>query len=394
MKKVTEWSKENQFNSFNSWKGLLYKDYYQAIVDWKYGRRSAPLPPVEASLDLSMYCPAKCSFCNADRYLDKKYKIKQRIIPNDHLFKLIEFLGKWGVRAACLGGGGESTTHPMFAEAIEAIKKNGMDVAVATNGILIGHVNSECIIISDFIDYVDTFDHIEALAKCCRWVGISVDAATRETYKKIKQVDKFSAVKFNIKSLVNETERINSNCEVAFKFLICKDNEHEIYEACKLAKQLGVRDFHARPCDPTHQGSKVRKELWQYDVDKIQKQFDKCRKLEDDKFRVFTIVHKFDENFKPKKDFEQCYAAPLCIQICPNGIYLCPDSRQNDFYRLGHHYPNPEKILKFWGGKKHYDLTFNTGKKNCTSRCTFGVYCKQCQELFISNKDPMCRNFI
>ena len=35
---MKEWSRKNEFNSFNSWKGLLYSRHYEAIIDWKDGK--------------------------------------------------------------------------------------------------------------------------------------------------------------------------------------------------------------------------------------------------------------------------------------------------------------------------------------------------------------------
>lgn len=511
---MKEW--KDKLNSFNSDKGLLYLNWYQAVRDWKDGKRTAPLPPVEASLDLSSVCPLKCSFCvvqyekvstitkdkrikdikkgdllfcydekdkkiketkvkkvfkrevsnyleimlenknkirvteehpfykngkwteakdlnvndtilaitsfiykkgydyihyskiisikkvnkknivynlecapynnffvnkilvhncNASRYLDKNYKMRFRMIPNDHLFSLIRFLGKWDVKAICAGGGGSPTTHPKFSEAVILSKEVGMDVAVATNGFLFNDKK------------------IDAMANSCRWVGISVDSATAETYKRIKQVDGFKRVTDNIKALVRKVHQVGTNCDISYKFLINQENQYEIYDACKIAKRLGVKDFHARPMSIIHQGMKVANPF-KYDVNEILKQFEKCHSLETKDFHVYTIIHKFNQDFTPKKDFDQCYAAPLCIQICVNGIFFGPDTRENKFYFLGHHYPDPENILKFWGGKKHYDLTFKTGKKHCKSRCTFAPYCRQCQELFIKDTDPMCKNFI
>jgi hypothetical protein len=110
---------------------------------------------------------------------------------------------------------------------------------------------------------------------------------------------------------------------------------------------------------------------------------------------VFTVVHKFDTEFKPRKDFSQCYASPCCIQLCADGnVYLCPDQRHQEFYKLGTHYPDVTDIKNCWGSQKHYDLVFKTGKINCKTRCTFNPYCRQCEELFIKDNDPMCWKFI
>jgi hypothetical protein len=200
----------------------------------------------------------------------------------------------------------------------------------------------------------------------------------------------------NLKKLADYCKNTRSKCDVSYKFLIFNYNQHEIYKACQLAKEFGARDFHARPADWSHQGmGELKDKIGGYDVDEVLRQFDLCHTLEDENFRVYTVVHKFDENFKPRKDFDGCYGSPCCIQLCADGsAYLCPDQRFSPEYKLGEHYPDPENILKFWGSKAHYDMVFGWGKAKCTTRCTFAPYCRQCQELFIKDTDPMCWKFI
>ncbi len=341
---MKEWSKQNEFNSFNSWKGLLYADWYKAVVQGKF------LPPVEASLDPIHRCNLLCEHCNAHGYLTDK-KLKQRRMPDDHLMNLIRFLGTWGVKAVCFGGGGEPTLHTKLADAIKLTTKRGMEASVATNGTLFDEKLLNALIL-------------------CRWVGISIDAATPQTYKTGRKEDLFDTAIGNMSSLVTWIKKTNSNCDVAFKFLIFDYNQHEIYDACKLAKKTGVRDFHARPADFAHQGMGKKKKATHYDIDLILEQFEKCHLLENDKFRVFTVMHKFDERLKPRKDFSKCYAAPLCIQLCADGnIYFCPDTRHKKEFLLGRHYPLPENILKIWGNNKHKKLVFGKTPAVCNTRC-------------------------
>jgi len=191
-------------------------------------------------------------------------------------------------------------------------------------------------------------------------------------------------------------KQFKTPCDISYKFLIFNYNQHEIYDACKLAKKLGVRDFHARPADFTHQGmGELANRIGGYDIDLVKAQFEKCHELETENFHVFTVVHKFDRNFKPNKNFTHCYAAPCCIQLCAdNNIYFCPDQRHQDAYKLGTHFPKLDGIKEAWGSEKHYQLVFETGKKMCSTRCTFSPYNKQCEELFIKETDPMCWRFI
>jgi len=369
---MIEW--KNEFNSFNSWKGMLYAPWYRAIRDWKDGKRKSPLPPVEASLDPIHECNLRCSWCNFGKYFDEK---TMRRMPNEHLFNLITFLGNWGVKAICYGGGGNPSLHNKLPEALFATRQMGMDVSIADNGT----------ILNDKL--------INMIARTCRWAGISVDASTSETYKLQRKVNLFDKAIENIEKLSNIVKKIDTNCDVAYKFLIFGHNQHEIYDACKLAKKIGVKDFHVRPSDPVHQGVADKNIKWEYNINLVLKEFKKCHELETENFHVYTILHKFSDGFIPKKNFDQCYASPCCIQLCADGnIYLCPDQRHSEFYKLGTHYPKPKEILNIWGKEKHYKLVFETGKDNCKTRCTFQPYCVQCQELFIKNSDPFCKWFI
>ena len=365
---MQEWSKKNQFNSFNSWKGLLYGRWYMKI------RQKSFLPPIEASLDPIHQCNLSCEHCNAHRYLKND---KNTRMPDKHIIGLITFLKNWGVKAVCFGGGGEPSIHSFLPKAIHHTRKVGMHAAVATNGTILN-------------------EELKNAYARCRWVGISVDSATPETYLKAKKQDFFQQVLINLSGLVKIIRDEKSDCELAYKFLIMPYNQHEIYQACKLAKDLGVKDFHARPADYSHQGmGEIKKKTNEYNIPLILEQFEKCRELETDTFRVFTVMHKFNDDLRPKKDFTQCYASPICIQLCADGnVYLCPDQRHKEFYKLGTHYPNPENILNFWGKEKHQELVFKSGCSNCDTRCTFTPYNEQCEKLYIKNADPMCWRFV
>jgi MoaA/NifB/PqqE/SkfB family radical SAM enzyme len=358
---VKEWSKE--YNSFNSWKGLLYSDWYKGIKNRHF------LPPLEASLDPIHSCNLECEHCNAYSYLSDG---AGKRMTDEHIINLVRFLGRWGVKAICFGGGGEPTLHTKLPEAIQETYIAGMEASVATNGTLFNDVL------------------LEAL-KLCRWVGVSIDSATPETYRIGRKADMFHQAIQNLEKLA----RNPGKCDVAYKFLVMPYNQHEIYQACKLAKEIGVKDFHARPADYSHQGMGEKKQSDnQFNIENIIEQFEKCHELEDENFRVFTVIHKFNGDFRPAKQFSQCYASPLCIQLCADGnAYLCPDQRQQEYYKLGEHYPDPNNILNFWGGSRHQHLVFDIGAQNCNTRCTYAPYNKQCEQLFINESDPMCWRF-
>ena len=364
-----EW--KDKFNSFNSDKLLLHSDRLQAIADWLKGGTECPVP-LEVSFDPIHNCNLFCQHCNSHRYLTE---VNHRM-SDLHILELIDYLGEWGVKAACFGGGGEPTLHSKLKDAIELAHSYGMDNSLVTNGTLL------------------TPELIDTIVRCCRYVGVSIDSATSETYRKGRKVDLFDVAINNVKLLSSVAK--DTTCDVAFKFLIFNYNQHEIFEACRLAKSLGVKDFHARPADFQHQGMGNLKRLDnEYDIHFINSEFKKCHSIEDESFRVFTVNHKFNDDFTPKrKNFTQCYASPLVIQICADGnIYLCPDTRFLDFYVLGNH-TNVKDIKKAWDSDWHKELVCTKGCAKCTSRCTYSPYNEICERLFINNDDPMIKNLV
>lgn len=369
-----EWDRKNQFSGFNSWKGLLYSKWYEGIVKGKL------LPPIEASLDPIHACNLRCDFCNAGKYL--KGPGEHPMMDGDHMLAVVDFLAEWGVKAVCFGGGGEPTLHPMLANALERTYLNKMGAAVATNG-------------------VDINENLaDSMLEHCSWVSVSVDAATRPTFTKIKGMDMLPRVLANIETLVKMSRgRIQKGYwDLCFRFLISTSNQNEVYEACRIAKDLGCTSFHARPVDYRHQGIQGDKmALGAFDASMILDKFAQCQELGDDNFKVFTVIHKFNSDMTPRRKFKQCWGAPLSIQICADGnCYFCVDQRFNTDYILGQHYPKPSNMRRFWGKKRHLEMLYGDTPFFCKNRCTFTAYAEQCEKLFADGNDevdPMCWRF-
>ncbi len=357
-----EW--ESKYNSFNSDKGLAYYEHYKQIQKWMDGDPYLP-PPIECNLDPVAECNLRCYFCITQRYLrtNRAEVGEMRILPEDYIHRLIDFLKIWGVKGLCISGGGEPSLHPDM-EFIIAHAVGLMDTALVTNA-------------TEFIP----------ASMYCRWVALSVDAADKETYKKVKGVDRFDDVIKNIEWMTNMRYGEGHTVNLCFKFLILPENVHQIYEACKLAKELGVQHFHARPVDFERNDIEGHTKF-KFDIDKIKEDFQKCHELEDDNFKVFTVTHKFDPELHIKHDFTQCLATPLVIPILTDGnAYLCVDRKMESKFKLGSCYPDPENILKWWGSDAHRELVKSMNINEC-SRCTWSQYNQQMIEM-----DKMDLNF-
>ncbi len=362
-----EWSNQSRYNSFNSYKGLTYFKNYQQIVKWLDGDNYLP-PPLECNLDPVLGCNLDCYFCITQSYM-KGIKMVQ--LQLDYMFKLVDFLADWGVKGLCISGGGEPSLHDGLPALINYAATK-MEVAVVTNGVRMGD------------------DLAEALMKC-RWVALSVDAATPETYEAVKGKDRFDVVTSNIAMLADMRKETGSLVDLCFKFLLVPRNEEEISDACLLAKSLGVQDFHARPVDFERNDIEGHGKP-KFQVGKVGWQMDRCHDAETDQFHVYTISHKFDENFHVQHEFESCLASPLILPLLTDGnAYLCVEHKMQPEYKLGSCLPEPEKILEWWGSDRHREMTKAVIPDQHCSRCIYSQYHQQIKE--VVRNDRMCRSF-
>ncbi len=350
-----EWSSENKYNSFNSVKGLSYYEHYKGIVGWLGGKNELP-PPIEASLDPVNVCNNRCYYCNSQRYLRENPTLLKRW-GRDYMEDLLIELSNMGVKAFCWGGGGESTLNIRLPEITDFGVKLGMECSIITNGV---HLPDEL---------------IDKLL-LCRWIGISLDSADPETYKKVRGTDDCARVLNNIRKLVFR----RTKTDIAIKVLVLPETIDTILYTCKVAREIGVQDFHVRPVDLERKDFKTGQKL-NLDIEKIKSIFDECHKLETLDFHVYTVTHKYDDNFHVKHDFKKCLASPLVMQICcDKRKYVCVDHRLE-----------PRFEIKEWGSNQHCELLKGIDPEKECARCTWSEYNRQVEEAVI--QDRVCVNF-
>lgn len=285
-------------------------------------------------------CNLKCRFCNADYEM----KHSDTVMTRETIDSVVSLVEEWDTRAICLGGGGESLLNPNAVYAIEQLKKINVPVGVVTNGTTL----------NKFVDIIPTL----------QWVGISIDAATADTYQIMKGVPGavFEKVCDNIRLITRK------GTEISFKFLIHPSNYKEIYQAAKLAKELGMNLIHFRPGDDPWFDRRKEFGFTEEMVKEAKAQIEKARtELEDDTFKIFGVMHKFAMDWTPKKTFSKCHAIFTTCYISPTGnVGLCCDRRGDKALELG-----PVKDMpKLWGSEKHKALIDTICVDKCP-RCTY-----------------------
>lgn len=351
-----EWSEKNKYHSFNSMKGLTYYDNYKKILSWMDGKGELP-PPIECNLDPIAICNVSCYFCITQRYLrTEPYSPGAlRVLPADYMYQLVDFLANWRVKGLCISGGGEPLLHKDTPHVLRYAQGKNMKTSVFTNGTIMNE------------DIIKAFNG-------CQFVSISINAADKPTYQRIMGYDYFDRVDANMRAIGKHESFICA------RMLILPENYKQIHQVCKWAKEVGLDGFNVRPVDFERSDIKEHKKL-DLPVGFIQEEFEKCHEEETEKFKVFTVIHKFDPEFHVKHDFKECLASPLLIPILQDGnAYVCVDKKMEKEYRLGSCYPDPENILKWWGSDAHREAIKKVDITKC-SRCTFSQYNRQIVEV-------------
>jgi len=364
MTNISEWT--NKFNPFNSDK------YISQVPKWKTIKyRGDVPPPTTISVDPVNVCNLDCIWCNAEEIMHQGHKN----ISTETLMEIADYLPNWpatkdypkkGVEALCLSGGGENLMHPAAGEFLQRCYDKGIKTALVTNGTLLNR-------------------HLKTIADCCTWAGVSIDAGTSETYLKLKGKDMFDRVINNVATLINYAKTNNTTLAapglgpgVGYKYLLHPGNVQDVYEAARIAKEIGCKSIHIRPFGTPWFKDK-KDNFTDQDLEIFREQIIKARELEYDDdyggFRVYGITHKFNGNFNPNNNFPKCHSSILTGVIMPpsgDGKFdygFCFD-RRGDANVTVKDLKGMRDFYNFWGSKEHWDMYDKSPNPQSCPRCT------------------------
>jgi len=288
-------------------------------------RQGRPLTPIVVEFDCTTACNLACGHCITKDLLGSQFFNAQEL--DDYA----DALHRMGTRAVILTGGGEPLMNPHIDAFIARLKSYGFQIGLITNGTLL-------------------HEHLEAI-KDIDWVRLSMDAATDNTFFRMKGRHAFDAVLQNIGAFAKAKGR----CSLGYSFLIvCNDevsNVRELAAAAQIAKELGCDYFEIKlqfdDIDCNHPDIPLAKG----DMDAIAGQIQAAQALAAPDFAVLTnlnVKRLFDPAAYPDQTgMEQCYICHLRTVITPQGLYTCSyhrghqpmkygESRGADFERVWH----------------------------------------------------------
>ena len=291
--------------------------------------------PVTWELDITNRCNHTCIGC------DQPWaggRANNEALNSWEAREYINQIKQLGGKAINLTGGGEPLFNLAFDSIVKYIKQVGLEVGLITNGSLLTRKTSQIILNN------------------CSWVRISLDAGTSETFKKIRgrPEEEFNVVLNNIKVLVEEKKRLNSNCTVGVSFLTCKDTVREMKVFTDICKQTGVdyvefRPFHGDSTNPY----------------KLQE----CLKLETKEFKVLCSDFKYDRNYEKK--YCRCHGQNFTGVINVHKVYICCHFRGKEQYEIGDLRKNT--LREIWFSEKRKKVLEKIDLTKCLPLCKLDI---------------------
>lgn len=311
-------------------------------IDWEKGSTG----PLVVEFDTTEVCNLACPGCISEDLVCNKTSFSR-----ERLLEIANELYEIGTKAVILIGGGEPLAHPAIGEFMTFLGEHDIHIGITTNGSLIGKYN-------------------DIIAKYSFWTRVSMDAATAETFNKLRP-SKSGKCKFD--SIIAQMTQLakTKKGNLGFSYLVrteadgfgIESNIHEIYDAAVLAKKIGCDYFEVKPSYSYANGQDHA--LVKHSPERMieaRREIERLDKLATPTFKIIKAINLEDSLNcvdKPQlKSYHTCLVAELRTLITPSGVYICPYWRGKENFRIGN--AHSTSLNDLWNSNLRKKVVKNT----------------------------------
>ena len=293
-------------------KMLWHLDRYEAF------EKGEKFAPVHIDQGLSKGCNIACHFCYGVTQGNFYKKGSERIFERNALLNnYLKSAGEVGVRSIALIGEAEPTLNPNLYDAIVVGKNSGIDMSLATNGILF-----------------DTTKKGEAALEHLEWIRFNISAASHESYIKIHASKEFNKAIEKIKYCVEMKRKKNLKLTIGLQMVLTPKCIGEVVPLAKLSSELGVDYLQVKHCSDT-----VENDLGFFErLDEYHKFVPILKEAESFSNDHLKVIVKWDKiTNEGKREYDQCLGAPFLLYgegtglMYSCGMFFSGDKYEKDF---------------------------------------------------------------
>ena len=294
--------------------------------------------PHYLEIEVSTACNLKCTMCEHSYWCEKNENMSfenfKKILDQ---FPQLKWIGMTGI--------GESYLNPEYPKMLEYVKKKG---------IYVENFDNFC--------FVDEEKSRQMVDLGMDKLYVSLDAATKETYEKIRVGAKWEKVVGNIVQLDRIKKEKNSPFpELWFHFIISKDNKHEVIPYLEMIDKLKIDVKMVQFTILLHPYKEIEDKFVEFSDEEKQAVKKRADELG---ISIGFNVNTGDKARMPEKNKCTAWTQPF-IFVDGTMIQCCSMNEQND---------RPWQVKTSMGNVLKEDINeiwarFERGKNNACERC-------------------------
>jgi len=313
------------------------------VHEWISTGRSRP---VTYEVDMTNICNNRCPFCFGFYNREKsRHRLSKKLA-----LRIMDEIKGFGGRGVTFTGGGEPLCHPAALEVAEYAHKLGLDVGFITNGLLLSRKAAEAVVNS------------------VQWIRISMDAGSKEVYRRTHGLDgnAFEKILGNIENLISLKKSARPDITVGLGYLTPPPEKEDMKNFVLLGKKLGADYVQFRP---------VLRRFGEKRIDfDTRDTIEAIRALHldysDKNFRVLFSQHKYEalSNGHIVRPYDVCHGHNFATVIAADArMYLCCHTRGLEKYCLGDLRKN--SLEEIWGSEKRKEAYERIDFNDCPYLC-------------------------
>ncbi len=317
---------------------------------WLNGERVAP---ITIDMALTRKCNFRCVYCYGMLQANDEKKMTK-----DVLFRFLDDAAEIGVKAVSLVSDGESTCSPHMNDVILRGKKNGLDMALGTNGYLLKDGRQEEI--------------LPALT----YLRYNISAGEPERFAEIHgcSVDYYYQVVDNIKESVRLKKENNLDVTIGLQMVLMPEFEDQIFPLSKLGKELGVDYLVIKHTSDDEMGSLG------VDYSKYHDMVDVIKNAEALSDEDYLVKAKWSKILSGgTRKYTKCFGPPFIIQLSGSGLVAPCGMLFNDRYKDKYHIGNitDQSFKEIWEGDRYWEVMNRIGSDEFNAKTMCGTLCLQ-----------------
>lgn len=299
-------------------------------------------------------CNQRCSFCayrmpfnqNSDAFDEGAH------LSRAELDELLSHFKELGVQGIEVTGGGEPLAYPHQQLLWDGLLERGFATALVTNGTLM----------KDWAPLI--------CSTRLKWARVSIDAATPQTYQKIRKCppDHFEKAWRAVDQL-RRNEQGDPEFRLGVGFVACPENLDEVWGFVKQAKESGADNVRLSSIFSSH-GAEVYDLGQEYDAEQAAEHAKE--EFEDESFAVHNLLgNRVLENRRTIQDYPTCPTKDfLCVVEGEGKVYTCCTFTGSEKGCYGKFQDHPGGFKGLWTSTEEWRRSLDP-RKYCRTSCLY-----------------------